>query len=87
MRDFYSVLDVFRRANSKDIKGAYWALTATPRPNKPQKSEREPRLGSSSTTALRWPSFDQPSVNLGRGKRLEPLERYNAQKLLLGISE
>ena len=88
MRDFYyAVLNVLRRANSKDIKGAYWALAATPRPDKPQELEREPRLGLSSATALRWASSDQPPVNLERRKRLEPSERYKAQELLLGISE
>jgi curved DNA-binding protein CbpA len=44
-------------------------VAATPRPNKPQKSEREPRLVSSGATALRWPSADEPFVNLGMRKR------------------
>jgi hypothetical protein len=87
MRDLYSVLNVFGCANSKDIKVPYWALAATPRPNKPQESEREPRLVSSGATALRWLSTDEPFVNLGRRKRLEPPEGYKAQKLMLGISE
>jgi curved DNA-binding protein CbpA len=40
-------------------------FAATTRPNKPQESEREPRLVSSGATALRWPSADEPFVNLG----------------------
>jgi hypothetical protein len=87
MRDLCSILNVFRCANSKDIKAPYRVLAATPRPNKPQESEREPPFVSSGTTALRWPSSDEPFVNLGRRKRLEPPERYKAQKLMLGISE
>jgi hypothetical protein len=34
-------------------------------PTKLQRSEREPRLVSSRATALRWPSADEPFVNLG----------------------
>jgi curved DNA-binding protein CbpA len=44
-------------------------VAATPRPNKPQESEREPRLVSRGATALRWPSADEPFVNLGMRKR------------------
>jgi hypothetical protein len=44
-------------------------VAATPRPNNLQGSEGEPRLGSSGATALRWPSADEPFVNLGMRKR------------------
>jgi curved DNA-binding protein CbpA len=87
MRDLYPILNLSRCATSKDIKAAYWALAATPRPNKPQESERELRLVSSGTTPLRWPRSDEPFVNFGRRKRLETPERYKAQKLMLGISK
>jgi hypothetical protein len=40
-------------------------VAATRTPNKLQGSEREPRLVSRGTTALRWPSADEPFVNLG----------------------
>jgi hypothetical protein len=41
------------------------AVAATTTPNRQQGSEREPRLVSSGATALRWPSADEPFVNLG----------------------
>ena len=44
-------------------------VAATPRPNKPQEPEPEPRLVSSGATVLRWPSADEPFVNLGMRKR------------------
>jgi curved DNA-binding protein CbpA len=44
-------------------------VAATGTPNKPQGSEREPRLVSSRATALRWPSADEPFVNLGARNR------------------
>jgi curved DNA-binding protein CbpA len=40
-------------------------VAATRTPNKLQGSEREPRLVSRGATALRWPSADEPFVNLG----------------------
>jgi hypothetical protein len=42
---------------------------ATTAPNKLQGSERKPRLVSSGTTALSWPSADEPFVNLGARHR------------------
>jgi curved DNA-binding protein CbpA len=44
-------------------------VAATRTPNKPHESEREPRLVSSRATALRWPSADEPFVNLGARNR------------------
>jgi curved DNA-binding protein CbpA len=40
-------------------------VAATPTPNKLQGPERAQRLISSRATALRWPSADEPFVNLG----------------------
>src|SRR5262249_19862494 len=42
---------------------------ATTVPNKLQGSERKPRLVSSSAMALKWPSADEPFVNLGARNR------------------
>jgi curved DNA-binding protein CbpA len=44
-------------------------VAATRAPDKPQESEREPHLVSSRATALRWPSADEPFVNLGARNR------------------
>src|SRR5262249_5941314 len=44
-------------------------VAATRTPNKLKESEREPRLVSSRSTALRWPSADEPFVNLGARNR------------------
>jgi hypothetical protein len=44
-------------------------VAATTAPNKLQGSEREPRLVSSRATALRWPTADEPFVNLGARNR------------------
>jgi hypothetical protein len=44
-------------------------VAATRTPNKPQESEREPRLVSNRAAALRWPSADEPFVNLGARNR------------------
>jgi DnaJ domain len=40
-------------------------VAATATPNKLQGSEQEPRLVSSGATALRWPTADEPFVNVG----------------------
>src|SRR5262249_19706642 len=40
-------------------------IAATATSSKLQESERPPRLVSSRPTALRWPSADEPFVNLG----------------------
>jgi curved DNA-binding protein CbpA len=40
-------------------------VAATTTPNRLQGSERDPRLVSSRSTALRWPSAGEPFVNLG----------------------
>jgi curved DNA-binding protein CbpA len=42
---------------------------ATTAPNRLQGSEREPHLVSSRPTALRWPTADEPFVNLGARNR------------------
>jgi hypothetical protein len=44
-------------------------VAATRTPNKLKESEREPRLVSTRSTALRWPSADEPFVNLGARNR------------------
>jgi DnaJ domain len=44
-------------------------VAATTAPNRPQGSEREPHLVSSTPTALRWPTADEPFVNLGARNR------------------
>src|SRR5262245_4006061 len=44
-------------------------VAATTTPNKLQGSEREPRLVSSRAMALKWPSADEPFVNLGARNR------------------
>jgi len=41
------------------------AAAATRTPSKPQGSGREPRLVSNGAAGLRWPSADEPFVNLG----------------------
>ena len=41
------------------------SVAATRTPNKPPGSGREPRLVSSGAAGLRWPSADEPFVNLG----------------------
>jgi curved DNA-binding protein CbpA len=54
------------RRNGDRKAGAVGSIhKATTTPNKLQGSEREPRLVSSGATALRWPSADEPFVNLG----------------------
>ena len=44
-------------------------VSRTPTPSKPQGVERKPSLILSSSTALRWPSADEPFVNVGARSR------------------
>src|SRR5215510_15219769 len=61
-----AAVDKIHRKPKKRLNVA--TVAGTPRPNKPQESEREPRWFRA-VQALRWPSADEPFVNLGMRKR------------------
>jgi curved DNA-binding protein CbpA len=69
-RDAHRSHAMIKRMNRKTGERTNAIETAsTPPPSQQQNLEQEPRLVSSNTMALRWPSADEPFVNMGGRSR------------------